>query len=161
MFAAYLMSPDRQWKPLCTHHPLHNNTKYSPQVEPRRVDSSAKRGGSDDAGRCETSGRRPQFNTLLLLFTRRHRELCFFTRSLRKSGLQNRVLEYFGGKLVVRKPNCPFWGEEAARAAKAWFRFSITNAIFFFIFTGTLHNCNPENDATAGKDIRTKIKKIL
>lgn len=32
------------------------------------------------------------------------------TRSPRKSGLQNRGLERFAGKLVVRKPDCPFFG---------------------------------------------------
>lgn len=79
------------------------------------------------------------FNTFLLLFARRQRELCFSTRSPRKSGLQNRGLERFAGKLVVRKPDCPFFlGGKAARAVKAWSRFfHYKGSLFFFCWNVT------------------------
>lgn len=67
---------------------------------------------------------------------------------------------------MVRKSNCPFisffsgggGGGEQHERPKHGSIFSITNAIYFS-FIGILHNCNSENEAAAGKDIRAQIKK--
>lgn len=126
------MSPDRQWKPL--HIILFTTTRNILQPEQRRVDSSAQPGGSDDAGRCETSGRRPRFNAFLLLFAHRQPESCVSTRSARKSGLENRVLESFGAKLVLRKTDCPVCGgKKCSTSGQSMVRFFPLQAQFIFL----------------------------
>lgn len=120
------------------------------------MDSSTEPGGNDDAGRCETQRQTTPVLHVSPTFRSQTARIVFF-HSLAEAC--KTVLEYFGCKLVVRKHQLfIFGGEKAARVAKAWVCFfSITNAIYFS-FIGILHNCNPENEAAAGKDIRTQIK---
>lgn len=60
------------------------------------------------------------------------------------SGEEARLSIFLGGKKQQEQP-------------KHGHAFSITNAVYFS-FVGMLHNCNPENEATAVKGIRTQIK---
>lgn len=71
---------------------LFTTTWNIPQLQQWKVDSSAKWGGSDDAGSCQTDSRQPKFH-MFLLPLHRQEDVCFPLSPGVNQGINMKVLK--------------------------------------------------------------------